>query len=60
MMKDVFVVWGFVGTKTFNHFTGIFRPQGLALLHRRFYERMLGKNLLASVSKTTAPRIGVD
>lgn len=45
MMKDVFVVCGMVGTKTFNHFTGIFRPQNLSRLHRRFYERILGKDL---------------
>lgn len=45
MMKDIFVVLGFVGTKTFNHFTGVFRPQNLNVMHRRFYERMLGQEL---------------
>jgi len=57
MMKDIFVVLGFVGTKTFNHFTGVFRPQNLNAMHRRFYERMLGKKLSANqpfgVSRTT-------
>lgn len=53
MMKDVFVVLGMVGTRTFNHFTGIFRPQNLIPLHRRFYERMLGKDLRA-VERITA------
>ena len=45
MMKDIFVVLGFVGTKTFNHFTGIFRSQSLNVVHRSFYERMLGRKL---------------
>jgi hypothetical protein len=45
MMKDVFVLWGMIGTRTFNHFTGIFRPQKLSTIHRRFYARMLGKDL---------------
>ena len=48
MMKDIFVVLGFVGTKTFNHFTGVFRPQNLSGMHRRFYERMLGRQLTAA------------
>lgn len=45
MMKDIFVLFGFVNTKTFNHFTQLFRPHKLQRVHRWFYERMLGQSL---------------
>jgi hypothetical protein len=42
MMKDTFVLNGLVSTKTFNHYTGIFRPHLLLPVHRNFYEKKLG------------------
>jgi hypothetical protein len=48
MMRDFFVVAGLVGTKTFNHFTGLFRPYNLSPLHLRHYESALGKSLLGT------------
>ena len=45
MMKDVFVLLGFIESKTFNHFTQLFRPHKLQAIHRWFYERKLGRSL---------------
>jgi hypothetical protein len=45
MMKDSFVFHGLISTKTFNHYTGLFRPQLLLPVHKTFYEKMLGRKL---------------
>jgi hypothetical protein len=45
MMKDVFVLMGLVPEKTFNHFTQLFRPRKLALVHQWFYSHKLGRDV---------------
>lgn len=42
-MKDIFVVLGLVGKRTFAHFTGLLHPDRLSGMHRRHYEASLSR-----------------
>lgn len=45
MMKDVFVVLGMIGNRTFNHYTGIIRASKLNFIHYIFYSWTISKDL---------------
>ncbi|CAM9507588.1 unnamed protein product [Discosporangium mesarthrocarpum] len=43
-MKDIFVVGGMIGKRTFGHFTSLLHPERLSPVHRRHYNQALGRS----------------